>query len=77
LNTDKLQAAHDIAPDKFLLGTEACNCVGNVVLSTPSVAAWWTRAENLALDILADLRFWAIGWIDWNLLVDPSGGPNQ
>ena len=25
------------------------------------VAAWWSRAENLALDILEDLRFWAHG----------------
>ena len=77
LNTDKLQAAHDLAPDKFLLATEACNCVGNVVFSSPNLAAWWTRAEKLALDILEDLRFWCVGWIDWNLLVDTEGGPNH
>ena len=77
LNTDKLQATHELAPDKFILGTEACNCVGNVVYSSPNLASWWTRAERLALDILEDYRFWAVGWIDWNLLVSPEGGPNH
>ena len=65
LNTDKLEATHELAPDKFILATEACNCVGNVIYSSPNIAAWWTRAEKLALDILEDLRFWAVGWIDW------------
>jgi len=77
LNTDKLEATHALEPSKFILATEACNCVGNVIFSSPNIAAWWTRAEKLALDILEDLRFWAIGWVDWNLLVDTSGGPNH
>ena len=37
--------------------------VGNVVYSSPNLAAWWTRAEKLALDILEDIRFWAVGWV--------------
>lgn len=69
LNTDKLEATHALAPSKYILATEACNCVGNVIFSAPNVAAWWTRAEKLALDILEDLRFWAVGWIDWNLVI--------
>ena len=32
------QATHDLAPDKFILATEACNCVGNVVYSSPNQA---------------------------------------
>jgi len=60
LQTDKLQEAHEIAPEKRILATEACNCVGNVVYSSPSIAAWWTRAERLAIDILEDLRFWTV-----------------
>ena len=59
LNTNRLQTAHDLAPSKLLIATEACNCVGNVVYKSPNLAAWWTRAEKLALDILEDLRFWA------------------
>ena len=77
LNTDNLQATHELAPDKFILATEACNCVGNVIFSAPNLAAWWTRAERLALDILEDLKYWTVGWIDWNLIVDTKGGPNH
>ena len=77
LNTQNLNETHNLAPDKIILGTEACNCVGNVVYKEPSVSAWWTRAEKLALDILEDLNHYAVGWIDWNLLVDTSGGPNH
>jgi glucosylceramidase len=24
-----------------------------------------------------DLNHWAVGWIDWNLLLDETGGPNH
>ena len=24
-----------------------------------------------------DLRYWTVGWIDWNLLLDATGGPNH
>jgi len=40
-----------LAPDKFILGTEACNC-GGVVYRQPDVKQWWSRGEALALDIL-------------------------
>jgi len=76
LNVHNLNATHNLAPDKFILGTEACNC-GGVVLRTPDSAAWWSRAESLALDILEDLRFWAVGWTDWNLVLSTAGGPNH
>jgi len=76
LNTHNLNQTHEIAPDKFILATEACNC-GGVVFKTPKVDRWWSRAESLALDILEDLKFWAVGWTDWNLILSPSGGPNH
>ena len=62
LNTDKLDAAHEIDDSKEILATEACNCVGNVIFAAPNIAAWWTRAEKLALDMLEDLKHWAVGW---------------
>ena len=87
LNTHNLEYAHKLAPDKFILATEACNC-GGVVFKDGTYAdgmltkgdflpAWWSRAEGLALDILEDLRYWAVGWTDWNLVLSPSGGPNH
>ncbi len=42
-----------------------------------SLAEWWYRAESIALDILEDLKFWSVGWTDWNLLLSTSGGPNH
>ena len=33
--------------------------------------------ELLGLDILVDLAYWAVGWTDWNLVLDVSGGPNH
>jgi hypothetical protein len=37
----------------------------------------WLRAERLGHDVLYDLNNYAQGWIDWNLLVDSTGGPNH
>lgn len=75
LNTQNLQASQDIAPEKFILATEACNCGGVVYQTDPE--NWWSRAEDLALDILEDLRFWSVGWTDWNLVLGTDGGPNH
>lgn len=41
------------------------------------LAAWWSRAESLGLDILVDLQSWAVGWTDWNLILAIDGGPNH
>ena len=24
-----------------------------------------------------DLKFWSVGWLDWNLILDTNGGPNH
>lgn len=74
LNQEHLQKTHELAPDKFILATEACNCP-DVVFRNKS-RTWWSRAEKLAIDILEDIKWWAVGWVDWNLLVDTKGGPN-
>ena len=67
---DAVNASHHFAPNKLLLGTEGCSCPG-VKLGD------WLRAERLGHDIMFDLLNHAQGWIDWNLLVDASGGPNH
>ncbi|KAK3277055.1 hypothetical protein CYMTET_14919 [Cymbomonas tetramitiformis] len=69
---DHMEQAHQTAPDKFLIGSEACNCPG---ISEGDQS--WERAENLAHDILGDLNSWAVAWTDWNLLLDAQGGPNH
>lgn len=67
---ENLKAAHDVAPDKFLLATEACNCPGVIVGD-------WDRGENYGYDILGDLNNWSTGWVDWNMILNPEGGPNH
>jgi hypothetical protein len=57
----------------ILLGTEGCSCPG---ISIDNDEAW-QRAERFAHDIIYDLRAYAQGWIDWNLLLDFQGGPNH
>lgn len=65
-----LNASYHLAKDKIFLNTEGCSCP-NVAIND------WLRAERLGHDIIYDLQNYAQGWIDWNLLVDYLGGPNQ
>lgn len=67
---NNLNATHHLAPDKILLGTEACSCPGVRIND-------WLRAERVGHDVMFDLANFAHGWIDWNLLVDSQGGPNH
>uniref|UniRef100_A0A7S0RV58 Glucosylceramidase n=1 Tax=Pyramimonas obovata TaxID=1411642 RepID=A0A7S0RV58_9CHLO len=69
---DRLEQAHATAPEKFLLASEATDCPG--IADEPLN---WHRAEALAHDILGDLASWVVAWTDWNLLLDPEGGPNH
>lgn len=57
-------------PEKNLIFTEGC-LEGGVKLGQ------WDRGEHYAHNIIGDLTHGANAWLDWNLLVDPSGGPNH
>ena len=73
-------AAH---PGKIFLGTEATYELTRLSLDpATSHGAWvregvWARGEGYAAAILGDLRAGSSGWIDWNLLLDATGGPNH
>ena len=64
----------------FLLASESCSCPG-VADDTPAplenVGKGWQRGERLMRDSLSDLNHMSIGYVDWNLLVDYTGGPNH
>jgi len=66
---ENLAQAHAVAPSKFILGTEACNC-------PPSIGNWG-YGENYGYDIIGDLNNWSVGWTDWNVLLNLQGGPNH
>ncbi|CAJ0570088.1 unnamed protein product, partial [Mesorhabditis spiculigera] len=59
-------------PDKFILATEACS--GFLGVHGP-ILGDWSRAENYAADIIDDLNNFVSGWVDWNLVLDTTGGP--
>ncbi|CAG2110461.1 unnamed protein product, partial [Medioppia subpectinata] len=73
-NIDKLDIAHLADPDKFLINTEACeewkDQPKHVQLGN------WATFERYANDIIIDLNHWTSGWVDWNLALDETGGPN-
>lgn len=65
---------HTRFPDKFILGTEACN--RNEIDGDHIGLGLWYLAEDYAHDILLNLLHWVGGWTDWNLVLDDEGGPN-
>jgi glucosylceramidase len=72
-NPDLLRQTHESFPDYFMLYTEACfdfETLGYVGLGQ------WRAADYYAIDIMAALRNWVTGWVDWNLALNMEGGPN-
>jgi glucosylceramidase len=67
---DHVQLVHDAWPDKQLLFTEGCQEGG------PHHGEW-ELGERYAHSMINDLNRWTVGWIDWNLLLDETGGPNH
>ncbi|MDD5350954.1 MAG: glycoside hydrolase family 30 protein [Chthoniobacteraceae bacterium] len=67
---DNLQLHHDAWPEKKLLFTEGCQEGG------PHLGSWLT-GERYARSMIQDFNRWAVGWTDWNLLLDEQGGPNH
>ena len=67
---DHVQLVHDAWPEKKLLFTEGCQEGG------PHIGSW-ALGERYARSIINDLNRWTVGWIDWNLLLDETGGPNH
>ena len=67
---EQVQLTHDAWPDKQLLFTEGCQEGG------PHTGSW-DLGERYAHNIINDLNRWTVGWIDWNLMLDETGGPNH
>jgi len=36
----------------------------------------WRRGEIYGIDILRDVAAYAVGWTDWNIVLNMKGGPN-
>ncbi|GMH77123.1 hypothetical protein TL16_g07301 [Triparma laevis f. inornata] len=72
---DKMNDVNGKYPDKFMMGTEACNGFIPIIDQGPKLGDW-NRGERYGFDIMSDLNAWAVGWTDWNIALDLSGGPN-
>lgn len=65
-------AVHEAYPEVNLLLTEA-----TVEKFDPAKLQHWANGERYGSEIIADLNAGAVGWIDWNMLLDSRGGPNH
>lgn len=71
-NYQYLLDLHHKYPSVPLLATEATLMApsGQHVTTTP-----WKEAQKYGVDIIGDLNAGATGWIEWNVLLDETGGP--
>ncbi|MBU1404177.1 MAG: glucosylceramidase [Proteobacteria bacterium] len=67
---DNLSAVHEAFPDKHLLFSEGCQEGG------PHTGEWGV-GERYGRSLINDLNRWTVAWVDWNLMLDASGGPNH
>ncbi|XP_033196409.2 lysosomal acid glucosylceramidase [Bombus vancouverensis nearcticus] len=74
---DVLDQTHDEFPDKLIFMTEA-SVIGPPIWNTSKVKLEsWHRGERYILSIIEYMNHWSIGWVDWNLALDETGGPNN
>lgn len=67
---EKVGQVHDMFPDKGLLFTEGCQ-EGGVHWDS------WDTGERYARNMIGDFLNHCQGYIDWNLFLDNTGGPNH
>ena len=66
---------HKKYPEHLILSSEGC--LGDFSFGPKrAFESVWYHAERYAVDIIDTLNHWTVGWIDWNLALDFTGGPN-
>lgn len=70
------EKAKDDVKEPILLDTEATHCV-STGYAIGNLRTSWHRAERSAHAILSQLAAGSNGWIEWNMMLDPFGGPNH
>ena len=69
---ENVRLVNDAYPDKKILFTEGCVYPFNL----DSLEVWhW--GERYGESILHDLNNSLVGWVDWNVILDETGGPNH
>ncbi|ALW86648.1 glycosyl hydrolase [Hymenobacter sedentarius] len=69
---DNVKRVHETYPDKNLLFTEGC-------LEKFELAKIdrWDLGEKYGQSMIGDFNAGTVGWTDWNVLLDETGGPNH
>jgi len=65
----------ELRPDKHVIFTEGCQELHGQPLA--SALGDWRVGERYAMNIIADMNSGCEGWIDWNICLDETGGPNH
>eukprot|EP00747_Dinoflagellata_sp_TGD_P111424 gnl/TRDRNA2_/TRDRNA2_171221_c1_seq2.p1 gnl/TRDRNA2_/TRDRNA2_171221_c1~~gnl/TRDRNA2_/TRDRNA2_171221_c1_seq2.p1 ORF type:complete len:397 (-),score=64.56 gnl/TRDRNA2_/TRDRNA2_171221_c1_seq2:83-1273(-) len=66
---DNVRQVAELCPEKHILFTEGCSDVDSI--------GHWSIGETYAENIIKDLNAGTEGWIDWNLFLNETGGPNH
>jgi glucosylceramidase len=67
---EEVGKVHELFKDKHLLFTEGCQ-EGGVKLGE------WFTGERYGRNMIGDLNNWTEGYLDWNIVLDETGGPNH
>jgi glucosylceramidase len=69
---DNVRNVYESFPDKPLLFTEGC-----AESFRPDGYQTWKNAERYGRSMINDFNNGTVGWTDWNILLDETGGPNH
>jgi glucosylceramidase len=69
---DNVRLVHDAWPEKNLLFSEGCAERFDAARIND-----WQWGERYGISMMRDLNNWAVGWTDWNVVLDERGGPNH
>src|SRR5712691_8204009 len=69
---DNVKLVHESFPDKNLIFTEGCADSFNAQKLND-----WRLGEQYGRSMINDFNSGAVGWTDWNVLLDETGGPNH
>lgn len=61
--------------EKPILYTEMSFGGGNMEGTGPKIGSW-NRGEKLVANIMGALNHYAVGYVDWNMILDHRGGPS-
>src|SRR5205814_365842 len=69
---ENVAQVHAMYPEKNLLFTE-----GSIEKFNAANYQSWANGERYGRSMINDFNDGAVGWTDWNILLDETGGPNH